>query len=434
MADRTGEGPPGKPGTVEGAVLFGDSSWWEESSSSGVSAGGFGICARSRKRTSPSKRTASSHKPGERSDPDRKTADAGAAEEGASSPSPTPKRKRKLSAAPSSVMGVSVNAAAYWSAAASQWRRRPRVSPASDSAFFSSRVFGDVPALPRDERLGGVAAAHLLPCKISFTGNAPVRRHFRPQVAYAVLGADEAEVPEAQAKEKEDSDTVSTGVEDSRESENLPPASQSTRVRDPNCASPRCADASLVKKGESGKAGGARQAENGAAQTHPLSETAPVVLEALLHGRLLRGLSLPLSHHALPSKGLKKKPEGSADSADASPDRGNGWFLTEGCEGFVVAAAPRQEPDEQVEIDDDDACEEANSEGKTEKLQTVENPPVAPRKELIPLGALSHLCYWQQETLPSPTDDVMQLLSFMRLATAMHDWRDEMPTPETTEA
>ncbi|KEP66213.1 UNVERIFIED_CONTAM: ribonuclease H1/H2 small subunit protein [Hammondia hammondi] len=433
MADRTGEGPPGKPGAVEGAGLFGDSSWWEESSSSGVSAGGFGICARSRKRASPSTRTASNHKPGERSDPDSKNADAGASEEAASSPSPTPKRKRTLPTAPSSVTGISVSAAAYWSAAASQWRRRPRVSPASDSAFFSSRVFGDVRALPRDERLGGVAAAHLLPCKISFTGHAPVRRHFRPQVAYALLDAYEAEEPEAQAKEKEDTDTVSTGAEDSRESENVPPASQSTLVRGPDCASPSCADASLVKKGESGKAVGARQAENGAAQTPPLSETEPVVLEALLHGRLLRGLSLPLSRHALPSKRLGKKSEGNADSADASTDKGNGWFLTEGCEGFVVAAAPRQEPDEQVEVDDD-ACEEANSEEKTEKLQTVENPPLAPRKELIPLGALSHLCYWQQETLPSPADDVMQLLSFMRLATAMHDWRDEMPTPETTEA
>ncbi|CBZ52793.1 conserved hypothetical protein [Neospora caninum Liverpool] len=422
------EGSAGKTAAGEAATLFADSSWWDECSSSAeASSGAFGVSTRSSQRASPSKkRTASRGKCPPPEEDGRESSASGAACSGASAA-----RKRKLSAASTA---DAETAAAFWAAAASQWRRRQCVVPCSESASVSSRVFGtEVRELPGDDRLGGISTAHVLPCKISFTGDAPVRRHFRPQVAYAVPDEDEAQTPEAHAPAEggeagnEGSATASaSGAEDSRDTENVPPVSQSKGTLGPDCAASPAA--SLRTK----KTDTARDAEKAAVQTPALSDTAPVVLEALLHGRLLRGLSLPLSRVSFGSK-TRGKPEGQTSSSkDASNEKG--WFLTEGCEGYVVAVAQRQEPDEGVEIEDD-ACEDApamrKEHAKADALKAADKtPPFAPRKELVPLGALSHLCYWQQDALPSPTDDMVQLLAFMRLVTAMHDWRDEMPSPE----
>ncbi|PFH37882.1 ribonuclease H1/H2 small subunit protein [Besnoitia besnoiti] len=436
------------------SALFSDASWWDESAQSSkdtsASFRAFGAAGTSTDNLSPAFRTRSRRRLQSAGDAANAAESKDSAETSDAASSPQTNAKRKASAATPGRAANQKRMTHYWTAAASEWRRQRRLLAShsgTSSVDSPSQIFGTAIAqLPGDESLGGNAVAHLLPCKISFTGAAAVKRHFRPLIAYAVPEEqrDDGAHPGGTSKKREREERPAVASADAdrngiHNNENVLPSGLQP-LQTPHCAVP--SSTAVPSSGFGGKSeDGAekadpKKAEAAAGATGEMSDSEPVVLEALLHGRLLRGLAVPL---ARPSGSSGKQGDAQSEKVNASPQRDNtmGWYLTEGCQGYVVSVTDRErDGDEGEEVDGEDC--EGKHEGASGKEETrwkaakgtPPSPPVTGRKELIPLGSLSHLCYWQQDVLPTPTDDVMQALAFMRAITAMHDWRDEFPAEE----
>ncbi|PHJ15093.1 ribonuclease h1 h2 small subunit protein [Cystoisospora suis] len=322
-------------------------------------------------------------------------------------------------------------ATGFWRAAATAWQKGCRSPLTRSSSLASSscpypcsHVFSGVRQLPPDDVLGGTATVHLLPCKISFTGDGSVRKYFRPHRAYGTPAEDAGQhTTSCDATERVQTPaSVGTGEDH-------------VRIVSPLVASPRSSFQGPARdRGEA--TGGLGHVEEQLCRPVACDTVRePTVVEALLHGRLMRGLCIPLTRNESDcntSTGPRLKTnqpveETHEEHGDSGRKENLLLSLAGGCRGFVVTVAKRKNAQE-VEVVEEG--EEMKQKEKRGRQQHVVQRQREADKEVIPLGALSHLCYWQQDALPSPTDDVLQLLAFMRLASAVHDWSDDFPTLE----
>ncbi|CDI74470.1 hypothetical protein, conserved [Eimeria praecox] len=126
-------------------------------------------------------------------------------------------------------------------------------------------------------------------------------------------------------------------------------------------------------------------------------------LEALLHGRWLRGKEERL--------------------ASENPSATSSGRKAPSIQGFVVAAQEttcNQEDMRKTFVSSDVA-------GAVPDSDCVEaEEPLTTVTALRPLAAFDKLCYWQQDREPTDTDDVPQSLLFLRAMAALHDYQDEL--------
>lgn len=293
------------------------------------------------------------------------------------------------------VPGGPTRATDFWRAAATTWQKgcssplRPSFLLASSTCPYTcGHVFCGVRQLPPDDVLGGTATVHLLPCKISFTGDGSVRKHFRPHRAYGAPAGDAG--PDAASCDP--SAHIQTLASAGAEEEHVTSVSPSVSLP--------CSSSQEHARDHVGDAtGGLGQGEEQLCRSVDSdSVREPTVVEALLHGRLLRGLCIPLTENGSDcntstgpclkkDQPLEATSEAQGDSARKENLLGS---LAGGCRGFVVTVAKRKDAQEAELVEEREEVKQKEERGRQ---QPVVHRQREGDKEVIPLGALSHLWY-----------------------------------------
>lgn len=294
---------------------------------------------------------------------------------------------------------------------------------------------------------------HLLPCRISFTGTAPVRRYFRPwrlptpshthvaKIRRQVISSAELPKEAGDKVKRANTGAQSTQVKpvldnDMKNAVNSLEFAKKLPSPNPECqASPSRLD-THTNRDEHLSSCFEGPVDN--IDEMPEDTSPPQLFEALLHGRLLRGVSLPFKQGSHSSRKNQHR------QYNAETERGADSPFTEDVQAYIVmrksvtsdhgeghtpvmtsAHTVKKSMLADLDADRKSRCEQTLAGAAPAHASVERKRGFLGIAEFVPLARVKQLCYWNHDTMPTPLDDVPQALAFMQLARIVHSMNDD---------